>query len=136
MINTPTVSQRKRHESKEESTDDVSKNKRQKKKSSEDNKKQNDTRNDTDAHNLDRVELVNSDNGARGETSENSASMPTPTPNRMRMRSAKSTDGEPSRRTSSQNTQVGEKKTQKPMKMMMMFSNVKFVTRHSLILYK
>ena len=48
-------------------------------------KKQTDPGNDTDSHNLDEVELVNSDNGARGKTSENSAATPTPTPNRMRM---------------------------------------------------
>ena len=92
---------------------DVSKNKRQKKKSTEDNKKQTDPGNDTDSHNLDEVEPINSDNGARGETSENSAATPTPTPNRMRMQSAKSTDGQQSRRTSSRNTQVTDDKNKK-----------------------
>ena len=66
-VNTPTRSQRKRPDTKEDTTDDVSKNKRQKEKSTEDNKKQNDPGNDTDSHNLDEVEPVNSDNGARGE---------------------------------------------------------------------
>ena len=109
--NTPTISKRKRRDSKEDTTDDVSKNKRQKKKSTEENKKQNHPKSDTDIHNLDEVKLVNSDNASKGETSENSATTPTPTPNRMRTRSAKSTDGEPSRKTSSQKTQVPDKNT-------------------------
>ena len=62
---TPTISQRKRHGSKADTTDNVSKNNGQKKISTEDNKKQNDPGNDTDSHNLDAVEPVNSDNGAR-----------------------------------------------------------------------
>ena len=102
---------------------------------SEENKKETDSGNQTNNDNMDEVQPVNSDNAAKGDTSENSASTKTPTPNRMRTCSSKSNDGDPSRKASSQNTQK-KNEIQKPMKMMMMFSNVKFVTRHSMILSK
>ena len=106
---TPTISQRKRRGSKADTTDDVSKNKREKKKSTEVNKNQNDPGDDTNRKKVDAVEPVNSDNRARGYTSENSSTMPTPTPKRMRTRSAKSTNGQESRSTSSQKTPVTHK---------------------------
>ena len=58
---------------------------------------------------MDEVQPVNSDNAAKGDTSENSAG--TPTPNRMRTRSFKSNDGDPSRKASSKNTQPEEGNT-------------------------
>ena len=78
---------------------------------SEENKKETDSGNQTNNDNMDEVQPVNSDNAAKGDTLENSASTKTPTPNRMRTCSSKSTDGDPSRKVSSQNTQPTERNT-------------------------
>ena len=79
-----------------------------KKKHSEDNKKETYTGNDTYKDNMDDVQLVNSDKDAKGLTSENLAATPTPTLNRRRTHSARSNDGDPSRKKSSQNKQTDE----------------------------
>ena len=55
---------------------------------------------------MDEVQPVNSDNAAKGGTSENSAA--TPKQNRMRTRSSKSNDADPSSKGASQNTQPEE----------------------------
>ena len=60
---------------------------------------------------MDDVQLVNSDNDAKGLTSENSAVTPKPTLNRRRTRCGRSIDGDPSERKNSQNNKREEAST-------------------------
>ena len=105
---TPKIPPRKRRDSNDDSNDDVSQKKNRKKKHSEDKKIETYTGNDTYKDNMDDVQPVNSDNDAKGLTSENSAATPKPTLNRRRTRSARSNDGDPSKTKYSQNKQREE----------------------------